>query len=134
MAITLNPERSDVNIATLEISYADLLGTSGVAQDAFKMPAGSIVVGGYVTTTVALNSATSDVISVGDATLATRYISGTNVHAVANAALVPTGFKTTKSEGAVKVTWTGVGAAPSAGSVRVVLQYITVGEGEFLQY
>lgn len=142
MAITKDINRQCVMSALLTLDFTAATGNmvgvaSGVAQAAFSMPPNCIVTGGSVVTRTAVNSATSDVLSVGDAGLATRYLSASNIHATGIAALVPTGYltpgNTPSASGDITVTWTGVGAVPTAGSVQVRVDYVQVGRGEYTQ-
>ena len=140
MAITKDINRQCVMSALLLLDFGvggNMAGTSGVAQAAFSIPPNAIVTGGAIVTRTAVNSATSDVLSVGDAASAARYLSASNIHATGVAALVHTGYLVPQNApGAssdITVTWTGVGAAPSAGQVEVRIDYIQRGRGEYTQ-
>lgn len=137
MAITKDVNRQCVMSALVTINVADILGQSGVALPAISMPPNCIVTGGAIVTRTLFNSATSDTLSVGDATSATRYLSGSNIHVTGTAALVPTGYLTPGSvsgaAGDIFVTWTGVGTAPTTGQVQLRVDYIQAGRGEYTQ-
>ena len=140
MAITKDINRQCVMSALLTLDFTsagNMVGASGVAQAAFSMPPNCIVTGGAVVTRTAVNSATSDVLSVGDAGSANRYLSASSIHATGIAALVPTGYltpgNTPSASGDITVTWTGVGAVPTAGSVQVRVDFVQVGRGEYTQ-
>lgn len=140
MAITKDINRQCVMSALLTLDFGvggNMAGLSGSAQAAFSMPPNCIVTGGAVVTRTAVNSATSDVISVGDALSANRYLNAANIHAAGISALVPTGYltpgSTPSSSGDITVTWTGVGAAPTVGQVQVRVDYVQVGRGEYTQ-
>lgn len=130
MAITKNSGRQHVITAMVVIGFADL--TSGADVAALDLPAGAIVQSGDVSVVTPFNSGTSDVIDVGDAGSQNRYLNDGNIHAAGRAALVPTGFKTT-SETPVTVRWVGAGAAPTAGSVRLTVNYVVEGRSDFSQ-
>ncbi|MBA3015339.1 MAG: hypothetical protein KKD63_11095 [Proteobacteria bacterium] len=130
MTIKKDSGRQDVGCAIVEFTYADL--TSGVFAAAVELPIGAIVVGGAVRIDQAFNSGLTDVISVGISTSTGKYGSGFNVHAVGSFPL--TGL--CQEEDAmvdVGITWTGGGAAPSAGKARLVVMYVKSGKTEFSQ-
>ncbi|MFZ4537156.1 hypothetical protein [Propionivibrio sp.] len=137
MAITKDINRQEILSALVTINVADVLGKSGVAQAAVSMPPNCIVIGGAIVTRTAFNSVTSDVLSVGDAGLATRYLSESSVAVAGTAALVPTGYltpgTTSSASGDIFVTWTGVGTAPSTGQVQLRVDYVQVGRSEYSQ-
>ena len=125
MPITKNTERQSVLCAWVDINLADLAHNvqSNVAID---MPVGAVILSGQLVTTEAWNSTTSDVLDVGDATSATRYLTDGNIRALgARVALVPTGFIST-GEG-LRVTWTSGGGTPTTGKVRLEVQYFIRG-------
>jgi hypothetical protein len=123
MTIQKTAGRQEVQIASIVITAAMLVGNSGVDLEALDMPPGAIVLGGDVTVTEAFDSGTSDVLDVGDASSENRYVNDVNIAATGRTALVPTGFTITDGEPAISVRWTGVGAAPTAGSARLTVQY-----------
>jgi hypothetical protein len=133
MAIQLNFSRQFTKVAYVDVSAADLAGLSGTAQIAVKLPPGSIITAGALVVTAAFNSGTSDALVVGDASVANRYLASTSIAAAGRTALTVTGFTTTGAQPAVNVAWTGVGAAPSAGSFRLEVHYIGRGVADFTQ-
>lgn len=115
---------ADVVTQTVTVGYAAL--TTGTAYTTtLALPVGAVVIGGSVAINTAFNSGTSDVIVVGDATLANRYVASTDIHTGAATPIpfVPTGFVHTASEAAIKLTWTKVSTAPSAGSLNITVSY-----------
>lgn len=128
MAITKDANVQEVCSKSVTINYSDV--SQNVATDAIDIPPNSVILSGHLFTSTAWNSTTSDVIDVGDAGSATRYLSDGNIRA-ANAlvALVPTGYVHTG--GALTVTHTG-GAAGTAttGSTRLTVTYITLGKSD----
>ncbi len=115
---------ADIVTKTVNVGYAAL--TSGVAYDTgLTLPVNSVVLSGSIAINTAFNSATSDVIVAGDVTTPNRYVASTNIHtgAATPIAFVPTDFVDTATESSIKVTWTGVGAAPSAGSLAISVSY-----------
>lgn len=130
MPITKDSGRQDVLVAMVEIDFADV--ASGVDAPAINLPGGAIVVGGDVTVITPFNSGTSDVLDVGDADSQNRYLNDANIHAAGRAALVPTGYVTT-ALGDLTVRWVGVGAAPTAGKVRLTAHYVVKGRAHSAQ-
>ncbi len=128
MAITKDANVQEVCSKSVTINYSDV--SQNVATAAIDIPPNSVILSGNLFTSTAWNSTTSDVIDVGDAGSATRYLSDGNIRA-ANAlvALVPTGYVHTG--GALTVTHTG-GAAGTAttGSTRLTVTYITLGKSD----
>lgn len=125
MPITKKVGRQYPLYAEVVFNVGDLV--SGVAQAVVDLPPGAVVCGGRVFTDVAFNSATSDTLSIGDAGSATRYINAnTTVLRTAGVqqefAAAGSGFKYT-AKGAVTVTWTGAGTAPTTGSARIYVEY-----------
>lgn len=119
---------ADVVTETATVLYSDL--TSGVAYTVpgLNLPVGSVVIAGSVAIPTKFNSQTSDVVVVGDASVANRYVASSNIHTGASSPIpfVPTGFVDTSSQPAVKLTWTGVGTVPSAGVLTVSVSYYVV--------
>lgn len=131
MAIIKDFNRQCVMSALLTVKFGDLAGSSGADVPAFSMPPNAIIVGGAVVVKTAFNSATSDVIDVGDAASQNRYLNDGNIHATGVVALVPTGYIHTGGD--LTVRWVGVGAVPTAGEVQIRVDYIIAGRGEFTQ-
>jgi hypothetical protein len=131
MAITKDFNRQCVMSALVTIKFGDVAGNSGVDLAAIAMPPNAIVIGGAVTTKVAFNSATSDVIDVGDAVSQNRYLNDGSIHAAGIVPLVPTGY--VHPGGDLTVRWVGVGAVPTAGEAQVRVDYVIVGRGEYTQ-
>lgn len=133
MPITKNAGRQEIALAYVDINFSDLAGSSGADVNALEVPPGAVVVGGAVTTLTAFNSATSDVLDVGDSGSQLRYLNDTNIHATGRAALVPTGYTHTASTRNITVRWVGVGAVPTAGKCRLEVQYYVENRANFTQ-
>ena len=131
MPITKRAARQQVINAYVDISYADL--TSGAAAETIQLPPNAVVISGFVQTTAAFNSGTSDALVVGDSVTANRYLASTSIR-TANAvnALTVTGYQPT-TQSHIQVTWTGAGAAPTAGSLRLYVNYVVIGREQFSQ-
>lgn len=130
MSITKDSNRQAPLVAMVEIGYADIV--SDVASAAIELPGGAIVTGGDVTVITPFNSGTSDVLDVGDSVTANRYANDANIHAAGRTALVPTGY-VTPNVSDVSVTLTAVGAAATAGKVRLTVEYVVNGRAETSQ-
>lgn len=126
-----NSGRQCLISAYQDINLADLV--NNVAQSAMDLPVGAVVVDGELVVTEAFNSTTSDVLDVGDASLATRYKTDGNIHATGVVALVPTGFVHTSTQPALTVTWTSGGGTPTTGKVRLQVRYYVENRVEFSQ-
>lgn len=131
MTITKNRGRQHVSSAYVDFTFADL--ASGVAAEAIDLPIGAQVVGGDIVVDTAFNSATSDVIVVGDALSANRYYASASIAAAGRNPLLVTGYRSLATSNKVRVTWTGVGAAPSAGAIRLRVDYIVNKRAAFTQ-
>jgi hypothetical protein len=124
MAVTKETGRQYPLYADVTIGFADL-AVSATAYEAIDIPDGAIVVSGSITITEVWDSATSDTLDVGDGLDPDRYTpTPLDIDAAANhQALTMTGFKYGAAD-TIDVTWVGVGAVPSQGSLRLVVSYI----------
>lgn len=124
MTIQKNDARQEKQVALVPWTFADFV--SGVLQPAVDMPHGAIVTGGFFVVDTALNSGTSDTLTVGDSAVDNRYAAGINGQSAALTALVPTGYKYTAIN-ELGIKWTGVGAVPTAGAGRLLVEYVIDG-------
>ena len=132
MPITKNSARQELIAAFVDINLADVV--NNVVQTALDLPINAIVVDGSLVTTEAWNSTTSDVMDVGDATSATRYLTDGNIRALgARVPLVPTGLIHDATNNALRVTWTSGGGVPTTGKVRLEVRYYVKGRAAFTQ-
>lgn len=130
MAITKNPGRQAPSVAIVDFTFEDLV--SGTFDPCIAGSGGEEVIGGSFTITEAFNSETSDTFTVGDSGDNDRYKADIDGQAAARTALVPTGFALTPGQN-FGIKWTGVGAAPTAGAGRVVLETINARREDFTQ-
>ncbi|GAA5785665.1 hypothetical protein [Chitiniphilus shinanonensis] len=121
MAIIKKAGRQHVASAEVIITAAGLV--SGQAYHAIDTLQGTEIIGGEVVVVTPFNSATTDVIDIGAGATGSRYLNDGNIHAAGRVPLVPTGYRHAGGE-PITVTWVGTGAAPTAGEVRLVIQYI----------
>ena len=132
MALVKNSGRQELISAYQDIVLADLV--TNVALAVMDLPTGAVIVDGELVTTEAWNSTTSDVLDVGDASSATRYLTDGNIRALAaRVPLVPTGFVVTSTQPSLKVTWTSGGGTPTTGKVRLAVRYYVEGRSTFAQ-
>ena len=124
MALTLVTDRQTVLSAEVTINLGDV--TTDVAENAFLLPTGATVVGGDIVVVTAFDSGTSDVISVGDTSVTTRYASSVSIASAARTALTLTGFRTTAPT-YVRIVLTHTGTAATTGKVRVRVEYVVEG-------
>jgi hypothetical protein len=130
MAITKKPARQEIIAARVVAS----LGSSGdisaqATYEAIEVPAGAIVIGGYINITDATTA--SVVIDVGDGGVGNRYKNDVAADSTGLTALVPTGYKYTTAD---TIDLTIAGATPAAtGEVELVVQYIVDGRAAFTQ-
>lgn len=137
MAITKKALRQEVICAFIPFSFADLAGLSGVFAPACEVPVSALVLSTRLVMLTAFNSATSDAFSVGDQTLPAA---PTPVSFTASAA-VPVGTpqvgaangKVYTANAQVGITWTGVGAVPTAGNGLLIVEYVSRNRGQFAQ-
>lgn len=126
-------ERQYPLTAVAEFTFDEL--PTGVQTEVIDLPPGAIVVGGFAVSTVADDSGTSAVVDVGDAADPDRYVTVLNV-AVANVseafAVTVLGLKY-PSGGAITATRTAVGTAATAGTTRIVVEYIIDGRANEVQ-
>lgn len=88
------------------------------------LPPGAIVRGAMIKVHTGFNSATSDVVDVGSVASANGIVASADITVVGGTYSV-TGldFAMTTDPTDIYIKWTGVGTAPSAGSVTVIVEY-----------
>jgi hypothetical protein len=121
--------RQDVLSAHAKVTYGasgDTAATGTVVVMA--IPAGAIVVGGYLNVTTAM-PANAD-IHVGDGGVANRYTNDVDGAATGVTALTLTGYKYTTNDTIDILVDT---AAPTAGAVELIVNYVVEGRAAFAQ-
>jgi hypothetical protein len=124
MAFVKDSGRQYPKVAIATISYADFpVGTTD--KETIDLPAGAIVIGGYVECVAAWATATLPTIDlqIGDVSYVSAPVA---LAAGTGAALVPTGTKLTAND-SVDVTIGGSGSAATAGSARIIVEYVVDG-------
>ena len=132
MPFIKDPSRQAPTVAEATILFSDL--TSGVALPAIDIPAGAIIKEVNVYVDTAFNSATSDSLVVGDGGATNRFVASVSIAATGGKAMVATakGYKYAVND-TIDVIWTGVGAAPSTGKFRLMVEYFQDGRADFAQ-
>ena len=129
MSIALNDSRQAPLWAYVDFELADV----ATAQDAFELPAGAIVVGGFVQPITTFNAATTATLKVGDALDDDRYTAtAADVKALAVVPLTITGYQM-PAMGKLKVTYASTGAAATTGKCRLAVSYIRAGRTQSTQ-
>lgn len=132
MPIAKNSARQELIQAFVDINLADI--ANNAAAPALDLPVGAVITAGALVTTEAWNSTTSDVMDVGDAGSAVRYLTDGNIRALgARVPLVPTGLIHDATNNTLRVTWTSGGGTPTTGKVRLEVQYFVRGRTAFTQ-
>lgn len=132
MAIKKNSGRQELIVAHLTIGFADI-AAYGTAESAIDLPGNAILVGGDVVVTTAWNSATTATLTLGDAADADRYTAAPiDLKTAGRTELTVTGFKHPVAE-ALKALVAQTGAAATAGSARITIQYFVEGRAAFSQ-
>lgn len=120
MSLQLNDSRQAPLWAFVDVALDDLT----TAQDAFELPAGAIVVDGFVAVSESFNAATTATLKVGDSVDDDRYTpTAADVKAVGTTRLTPTGYQV-PATGKVKLTFAQTGTAATTGKARVAIAYI----------
>lgn len=125
--MALKPDaRQNVKYAIVDIALADV--SDELSKEALELPQGSTVVDIQLIVDTIFNDTTTETLSIGDASSATRYA---NAVALGTAGLVgsvaPTGFETTSSEPTINIIYAGGTGDASTGAARLVVGYVEAG-------
>lgn len=132
MPIKKNASRQELIVAHLTIGFADI-AAYGTAESAIDLPGNAILVSGDVTVTTPWNSATTATLKLGDTGDDDRYTAAAiDLKTAGRTALTITGFKHPVAE-ALKALVAQTGAAATAGSARISIQYFVEGRSAFTQ-
>lgn len=140
MAITKDSSRQYPLVARLVVGYADGKGVfdDGTQTEAIDLPAGAIVLGGYVRVNTVFNSTSSDALIVGDGVDPNRYIATCSLQALGHyhfimgdvltanttSATVGPGYKYAASD-TIDITWTaGTANTATTGEFEIVVFYM----------
>lgn len=130
MSIKLNDSRQAPIWGFVDINLADF--ADGAVQDAFELPGGAVVVGGFIQPLTSFNAATTATFKVGDAVDDDRYAAAADVKALAITQLTVTGYQM-PAQGKLKVTYASSGAAATTGKARLYVAYIVTNRTQFTQ-
>lgn len=113
-------------IATCDFDYSQLPAT-GVFTRAFDLPAGAVVLSGELKVLTAFNPGTSLTAAFGTAATPGKYLAATTVAVAATTAMIaPNALLAVREP--VGVTFTLVGAAPTAGRMIAYVRYLVLGK------
>ena len=129
MSVKLNDSRQAPLWAFVDVALADL----ATAQDAFELPAGAIVVDGFVAVSESFDAGTTATLKIGDSVDDDRYTATpANVKAVGTTRLTATGYEVPATS-KVKFTFAQTGTAATTGKARVGVAYIRAGRTQSTQ-
>lgn len=134
MAITKSPGRQEIVAARKVVAYSDPADDTGASEALIEVPAGAIVIGGYVYVSTAFDSTTSDALDIGDGDDVDRYTATPiDLQSTGVTALDVTGYKYTAQDN-IDIQWTaGSTGTATAGQFEVVVEYIVEGRAAFSQ-
>lgn len=128
--LNLDVGRQTVLFASISIAF-DQIADTAVAVQAIGLPYGAQIIGGDVIVDTAFNPGTSLALAVGDKVTAGRYAAAVDLKTAGRTPLGITGY--VSDGGDIFVTPTLVGAAPTAGSLRISVQYVIKGRAGQVQ-
>lgn len=134
MAIKKNANRQDVSVAYLDINFGDPTAY-GTAENAIELPVNAVVCGGDAVILTPFNSATANTLTLGDSVTANRYLAAIDLKAAAGTrtALSGLGTQITASINQLRANLAQTGGVPTAGSVRISVQYYATNRANFTQ-
>lgn len=129
--LNLDVGRQTVLSASIAFGFAHITDT-GIPVVAIKLPYGAQVVSGHIVVDEVFNAATSIVLDVGDSTTPNRYKNDADLKtALGLQTIAPTGYV---SDGAdIIITPVIVGAVPTTGKARLVVNYVIAGRAGEVQ-
>jgi hypothetical protein len=112
--------------ATVDIDLADV--SDEVSKNALQLPQNSVVTAIDLIVDTAFDDSTTETLSIGDATSATRY--GTTI-ALGTTGLIagvaPDGFETTDAEPNITIIYAGGTGDATVGVARLNVEYVVTG-------
>lgn len=121
-ALVKNVSHQFTQAASIKIDYSTLPAT-GVFTRVFDLPAGAVPIGGAMHVTTAFNPGTSLTAAFGIVGTTGKHLAATTVAAAARTAFIAQNVVNASLE-QVGVTFTLVGAVPTAGVLYAWLDYI----------
>jgi hypothetical protein len=116
---TFNFNDTVINTSGVETAFS---AVGPLIADVINLPNGATVIGGEVVTEAAVTGSTAYNVSVGDATVADRYLTATNRLAAGRSALTPTGYVGVGEQ--IRITVNPTVATATAGRITVRVQYV----------
>jgi len=112
--------------AVVDIDLADV--SDELSKAALQLPQNAVVTAIDLIVDTVFDDTTTETLSIGDATSATRY--GTTI-ALGVAGLIagvaPTGFQTTDAEPEITIVYAGGTGDAAVGAARLIVEYIVAG-------
>lgn len=131
--MTKNTGRQYALVAYSTVTFADLV--SGTAVAAVDIPAGAEILRGTYNVSTVFNSGTSDAVVVQDnAGSPVTFVTDADATALETIAftIAAGGYRTTTPM-TVDVVWTGVGTAPTTGTIKLAIEYVLDGRANEVQ-
>jgi hypothetical protein len=119
---TFNFDDTMVSVAGQEVDFGKT-NVAATSFDVINLPENAVVIGGELVTETAFDTA-SYAVTVGDASVADRYLASADRKGAARVALVPTGYRT--NGGNLRIGITNADAC-TAGKATVRVQYVITG-------
>lgn len=129
MTIKKNDSRQAVVCGYVDIKRADLIAG---ANKVMELPPGAVVLGANMVVSEAFNAATTATMSLGDTGNANRYANALDVRTAGVKAGAMTGYVSRATSDLI-LTYAETGAAATAGTARLYVQYIVEGKTQFTQ-
>jgi len=126
MGIQTN-ERHGLTAVDVFFDYNDL---KGISAETVEIPAGSVILGGFIVVDKPFTGIGNFGVSVGDSASLTRYGAGLKLHEVAKRDLTVSGLLTTKTE-RLRLNYSQ--GTLTAGRARLHLWYTQVNRADFTQ-
>lgn len=122
--MALKPDaRQNLKYAIVDIALADV--SDELSKDALELPQGSTVVDIQLIVDTVFNDTTTETLSIGDATSATRYANAVALGALGVVASVaPDGFETTDAEPVITIVYAGGTGDATTGAARLLVGYV----------
>lgn len=128
--LTLVSGRQYPLFASVEVNF-DQIEDTGVAVTAIKLPYGAQIVGGALHVDTVFAGGSANTLNIGDAVSGNRYLNAANLRTAGRAALTLTGY--VSDGGDLLITPTHTGGLPTAGRIRVQIEYIIAGRAHEAQ-
>lgn len=125
--MALKPDaRQNLKYAIVDIALADV--SDELSKEALELPQGSTVVDIQLVVDTVFNDTTTETLSIGDASSATRYANAVALGALGIVASVaPTGFETTDAEPTINIVYAGGTGDATTGAARLIVGYVNAG-------